>query len=227
MPFSPQESPSSKRVLETMPPNSFFAGDCQALSMTQLFDSLLTSSINSMCADKTGLRVYSPTYQSSQDNARTDPASPTFFAAEDAMDSTQHTSNASKATIPSSSAVGPSSAVRVYEVSSHNNNIHNITTIHTNPSTTSSFNQIINTRPPLPIHHHTQSSSTSTSSFRDRKPKGLSITPPEYQLPSNPQASPDPSPIYCARNVELRRKSLSERHFFRPVSEDDDSTIAP
>ena len=65
------------------------------------------------------------------------------------------------------------------------------------------------------------------STFRNRKPTDLSISPHDlssYDM-SNPQAGPSslPAPIYCAKNVEMRRKSLNERHFFRPVSEDDES----
>jgi hypothetical protein len=43
------------------------------------------------------------------------------------------------------------------------------------------------------------------------------IPPPEHDNP--------PPRISSSRNVELRRKSLSERHFFRPVSEDEESSM--
>ena len=81
-------------------------------------------------------------------------------------------------------------------------------------------------RPPL---NPTKPKSTcSTTSYRNRKKVGLSINVPPvttsdvHTIP--PPDHDDPPPlISCSRNVELRRKSLSERHFFRPVSEDEES----
>mmetsp|Transcript_39501 Transcript_39501/g.94965 ORF Transcript_39501/g.94965 Transcript_39501/m.94965 type:complete len:182 (+) Transcript_39501:336-881(+) len=71
------------------------------------------------------------------------------------------------------------------------------------------------------------------SSIRSRRRVGLSITVPPP--PSDPHQSPSPSyspygednpppRISCSRNVDLRRKSLSERHFFRPVSDDSEDS---
>ena len=77
-------------------------------------------------------------------------------------------------------------------------------------------------RPPLnPIKLKT--------SHRNRKKVGLSINVPTpssdpHNIPSFHDGDHShPPPISCSRNVELRRKSLSERHFFRPVSEDEES----
>ncbi|KAL7550585.1 hypothetical protein ACHAWF_013801 [Thalassiosira exigua] len=68
-----------------------------------------------------------------------------------------------------------------------------------------------------------------TISNRNRRKVGLSIDVPAFpsdphQLPSPDGENPPPL-ISCAKNVELRRKSLSERHFFRPVSDDEDSAM--
>lgn len=74
------------------------------------------------------------------------------------------------------------------------------------------------------------STSSSTSSFRSRKSGGLAVTssatssPPHPEEENLPHYYPPPPRISCSRNVELRRKSLSERHFFRPVSEDEESS---
>jgi hypothetical protein len=76
------------------------------------------------------------------------------------------------------------------------------------------------------FYRHSQSLPANlNSSFRNRKPSGLSISAHDLTAVdlTNPQACP--APIYCARNVEMRRKSLNERHFFRPVSEDDESDL--
>ena len=66
------------------------------------------------------------------------------------------------------------------------------------------------------------------SCYRKRKKAGLqiSIPPPPFD-PHLPIHYGDDCPplISCSRNVDLRRKSLSERHFFRPVSEDEESTM--
>ena len=72
---------------------------------------------------------------------------------------------------------------------------------------------------------HSQSLPANLKSFRNRKPSGLSITPHDLSTVDTTKASSH-APIYCARNVEMRRKSLHERHFFRPVSEDDESASA-
>ena len=59
------------------------------------------------------------------------------------------------------------------------------------------------------------------SSIRNRKRAGLSVSIPKF--PENPHEAPPvsgPGRIASPRNIELRRKNLSERHFFRPVSED-------
>eukprot|EP01082_Thalassiosira_pseudonana_P010585 g9157.t1 g9157 contig36:13527-14012(-) len=157
-----------------MPPHFFKSSDCQAMSMGQLFDSLLATSINSMCSDNSVARVYSPTIE--------------------------HTGSISSDSTPTKD-------VRSNEISSQD-----CTPIITAPKA------VPRVKPPL----HRQS-----SSFRDRKPAGLSISASPYCYDeSNPQGPTSlPSPIYCARNVELRRKSLSERCFFRTVSEDDESTL--
>ncbi|KAL3756784.1 hypothetical protein ACHAWU_003534 [Discostella pseudostelligera] len=74
------------------------------------------------------------------------------------------------------------------------------------------------------------STSSSTSSFRSRKSVGLAVTssatsnPPHLEEENLPHYYSPPPRISCSRNVELRRKSLSERHFFRPVSEDEESS---
>lgn len=67
------------------------------------------------------------------------------------------------------------------------------------------------------------------ASYRTRRKSGLSIGVPSH--PSDPHQAPaaeheDAPPLLsCARHVEMRRKSLSERHFFRPVSEDEESAM--
>lgn len=67
-------------------------------------------------------------------------------------------------------------------------------------------------------------SQVKPASFRDRRRKGLSINLPPIQ--SDPHTTPPSPPIFCSKNVELRRKSLTERHFFRPVSEDEESKVS-
>jgi len=180
-----------------MAPNSFFAGDCQAISMGQLFDALLATSINYVCVDSVepaGPRVCSPTYD--QDEMKKGQASA----------SAQHAPNVPRPAVSSSSGSK--------ERQLHQNTDHEESESSSNPSV-AHYNLL---RPPL---HQP----APRPSFRDRKKNGLSIQPPSF--PSDRNESPDIPPIYCAKNVEMRRKSLLERHFFRPVSEDDESTIPP
>lgn len=75
---------------------------------------------------------------------------------------------------------------------------------------------------------------TKVSTHRNRRRVGLSIDIPPYPSDPHQPHSVDvddidgmnlPPRISCSKNVELRRKSLSERHFFRPVSEDEDSVM--
>lgn len=81
-------------------------------------------------------------------------------------------------------------------------------------------------RPPL--NPNKTKSTCSTISYRNRKKVGLSINLPPvttsdiHTIPPPDHDNPPPL-ISCSRNVELRRKSLGERHFFRPVSEDEES----
>jgi hypothetical protein len=56
------------------------------------------------------------------------------------------------------------------------------------------------------------------SSFKTRKLDDLSVSATSSPLNLG-SALPR---ISCSRNIDLRRKSLSERHFFRPVSEDEE-----
>lgn len=49
----------------------------------------------------------------------------------------------------------------------------------------------------------------------------MSVSIPKF--PANPHEAPPvsgPGRIASPRNIEQRRKNLSDRHFFRPVSED-------
>ena len=95
-----------------------------------------------------------------------------------------------------------------------------------NPATTSGP-----TRPPLnPLKVggglNGPSSGARGAPYRSRKRPGLSLNILSPSS-SNPHLIPPPGDeapprISCVRNVELRRKSLSERHFFRPVSEDEE-----
>mmetsp|Transcript_21490 Transcript_21490/g.46688 ORF Transcript_21490/g.46688 Transcript_21490/m.46688 type:complete len:186 (+) Transcript_21490:214-771(+) len=174
-----------------MPPHNLFDSDCQSISMGQLFNSLLSSSINTltpMCNDSAaGLRVYSPTYPMNHEDSS---APPTCAKAD--------------------SSCTPSSKVQNAQYSATSNKQHASLSVATSPDPK---------RPPLnPIKPR--------ASFRNRKKFGLSINVPPspcdpHQLPV-PQCENPPPLISCSRNVDLRRKSLSERHFFRPVSDDDD-----
>ncbi|KAL7471129.1 hypothetical protein ACHAXS_011421 [Conticribra weissflogii] len=179
-----------------MAPNSFFAGDCHAIGMGQLFDALLATSINSVCVDSVvpaGPRVYSPTYQDAMKKGR----SPTSNCA-----SVQHVPNMPR------SGLSPS-GFNEGHLDKYSDNDESEPMMNPHHSLS---------RPPL---HQP----APRPSFRNRKKPGLSIQPPSS--PSDRHESPDVPPIYCAKNVEMRRKSLSERHFFRPVSEDDESTASP
>ena len=67
-----------------------------------------------------------------------------------------------------------------------------------------------------------------SKSHRNRRKKvGLSVdtsisTSDVHSTPT-PERHDAPTLISCTRNIERRRKSLGERHFFRPVSFEDDS----
>ena len=66
---------------------------------------------------------------------------------------------------------------------------------------------------------------TCSRHHRRRKKPGLSISLPTYKSDDVHTIPPPcrenaPPLISCSRNIELRRKSLGEQHFFRPVSED-------
>jgi hypothetical protein len=50
-----------------------------------------------------------------------------------------------------------------------------------------------------------------------------SSSPNSHMIPPPNNGRPPPR-ISCSRNIDLRRKSLSERHFFRPVSHDEESS---
>ncbi|KAL3773531.1 hypothetical protein ACHAWO_000527 [Cyclotella atomus] len=140
-------------------------GDCQAISMGRFIDSLLSTSINSICASKDDARMVSPVEQY--------------------VDHSPPRSRSDKGILDiSGDEVTPATASRSYR--------------------------------------HSQSLPANlNSSFRNRKPSGLSIS--AHDLTSVDLAKSPPAPIYCARNVEMRRKSLAEKTFFRPVSEDDES----
>lgn len=79
-------------------------------------------------------------------------------------------------------------------------------------------------RPPL--------SPKKSKSYRNRRKKvGLSVDtslPTASDVHSIPKAERQDAPllISCSKNIELRRKSLGERHFFRPVSFEEDSVGA-
>ena len=139
-------------------------GDCQAINMGRIIDTLLSTSINSMCASKDDARMVSPVEQYVQTPPRT---------------------RSEKGILDVSDEVAtPKAANKSYR------------------------------------HSHSLPANLN-SSFRKRKPSGLSIS--AHDLTTIDLTKTNPAPIYCARNVELRRKSLNERHFFRPVSEDDES----
>lgn len=141
-------------------------GDCQAISMGRFIDTLLSTSINSMCASKDDARMVSPV--------------------EDYVEGSPPRSRSDKGILDISDEMAtPTRANRSY--------------------------------------HHSQSLPNMNSSFRNRKPSGLSISANDISPNDVTKAH---APIYCARNVEMRRKSLSERHFFRPVSEDDGSALS-
>jgi hypothetical protein len=138
-------------------------GDCQAISMGRFIDTLLSTSINSICASADDARMVSPVEQY--------------------VDQTPPRSRSDKGILDVSDEMAtPTAANRSYRHSQS-----------------------------LPVN--------LGSSFRKRKPSGLSIS--AHDLSSVDLTKGHPSPIYCARNVEMRRKSLNERHFFRPVSEDE------
>ena len=89
-------------------------------------------------------------------------------------------------------------------------------------TTTSSSNDP--RRPPL-------NPKTKSKSNRNRRKKaGLSVDTSltSSDVHSIPKAERQDAPplISCSRNVELRRKSLGERHFFRPVSFEENSVGA-
>lgn len=82
-------------------------------------------------------------------------------------------------------------------------------------------NKVDNARPPRAAASSSKPPrAPGRSSIRNRK-AGLSVSIPKF--PANPHEAPPvsgPGRIASPRNIELRRKNLSERHFFRPVSED-------
>lgn len=160
--------------------------ECQALSMGQLFNSILSNSIDAfvpMC-NSSSPRVYSPTYPMNNQN-------PTSAASTDKADLRPSTPNASPAKKwPTSLSIG---------------------TCPDPPR-----------RPPL-------NPTNLRKSCQNRKVSGLSISVPSLSPDPHILLPPDhdnpPPRISCSSNVELRRKSLSERHFFRPVSEDEESSM--
>lgn len=149
--------------------------DCQVINVGRIIDSLLSTSINSICSSKEcgSGRVVSPSVEPFvEPHART------------------------------------------------NQGVIDVSCEMATPTTAN------HSKPTL--YRHSQSLPANLNgSFRDRKPSGLSISAHNLSEldSSNPQSGPIslPAPIYCAKNVEMRRKSLKERHFFRPVSEDDES----
>ena len=158
-----------------MPSNSFFNSECHALSLGQLFNSILSNSINSLApmCNSSSSRVYSPTVPLNND----DPAS-------------------------------AASTVRT--------NLHPST-----PNTSPTKQRSTSLRPPLNAIKPRKSS-------RNRKVVRLSCMPslsPDPHMIPPPEHDNPPPRISSSRNVELRRKSLSERHFFRPVSEDEESSM--
>jgi len=79
-------------------------------------------------------------------------------------------------------------------------------------------------RPPL-------NPKTKSKSNRNRRKKvGLSVDTSlaTSNVLSVPKAERQDAPplISCSRNIELRRKSLGDKHFFRPVSFEEDSVGA-
>ncbi|KAL3796269.1 hypothetical protein HJC23_008589 [Cyclotella cryptica] len=148
-------------------------GECQTTSMGRLIESLLSTSINSICASR------------------------------------YHTCRAASPVVPF-----------VETESVAENGVFDVSDEMSAPMTSQ------RARPPC-YRHSVSLPANLNSTYRKRKPTGLSISPHDlssYDL-SNPQSGPSslPAPIYCAKNVEMRRKSLNDRHFFRPVSEDDES----
>mmetsp|Transcript_26011 Transcript_26011/g.47834 ORF Transcript_26011/g.47834 Transcript_26011/m.47834 type:complete len:203 (+) Transcript_26011:114-722(+) len=196
-----------------MPPHNLFDSDCEGVSMGQYFNSFLSSSINRltpMCNDSAvDSAVVTP--MSCNDSSGTTPmcndSGPRVYSPTYPMNQQPSSAHATSG----KSCTSPSKAHR--NTSTHH---HGSSSVATDPDPR---------RPPLnPIKPKT--------SHRNRKKVGLSInvpTPPSdpHNLPSfhDGDYHPHPPPISCSRNIELRRKSLSERHFFRPVSEDEESVM--
>ena len=179
-----------------MPPYNIFDSDCESVSMGGFFNSLITSSINSltpMCNDSaSGPRVYSPTYPKYQKQS--------------SVSSTIGREEADK-------TCGASAAATLSQARQQ----------HHAPDAACAA---IDHRPPL-NPAKPKAAKEATTSFRNRKKFGLSLNiPPPPADPHQPPTSPNGPPrISCPTNVELRRKALPERHFFRPVSEDEESTV--
>lgn len=172
-----------------MPPHNLFDSDCQNIGVGQFFDSLLSTSLNTlspMCNDS----AVSPMCNDSSANSTCDDSGPRAHSPMYPMN---------QAAIP-----GKPNATRTSKARSSRPNPVSVATAP-DPR-----------RPPLnPIK--------PKPSYRNRKKLGLSINVP--RPPADPHKLPPSPPIYCAKNVELRRKSLSEQHFFRPVSEDEESVV--
>ena len=97
-------------------------------------------------------------------------------------------------------------------------------------STAGSSSVVTSSDPKRPLTNHIRPQAMPYRN-QNRKNVGLSLnvststSDHPYHLPSPPPGHNGPPPplISCSRNVEFRRKSLPERHFFRPVSEDESS----
>mmetsp|Transcript_44472 Transcript_44472/g.94651 ORF Transcript_44472/g.94651 Transcript_44472/m.94651 type:complete len:210 (+) Transcript_44472:283-912(+) len=205
-----------------MPPHNLFDSDCQSsVSVGQFFNSLLSTSLNTltpMCNDS----AVSPMCNDS--GAVSSPM------CDDSSMSPPMCNNGSSPPTMCNESPGP----RVYSPTYPMN--HQPTSAATSgkshPPTSSGPRSLFATasaatppgnprRPPLnPIK--------PKPSYRNRKKVGLSINVPRHGTdPHNlPAFDEGEYPrISCSTNVELRRKSLSERHFFRPVSEDEESVL--
>lgn len=78
-----------------------------------------------------------------------------------------------------------------------------------------------NKKPRIPLHQHKLVGlSIRIQSLSSPNQQHTLVVPPSGHENNNPIL---PLRIPCSKNVDLRRKSLSEKYFFRPVSVDEDS----
>mmetsp|Transcript_4389 Transcript_4389/g.9584 ORF Transcript_4389/g.9584 Transcript_4389/m.9584 type:complete len:223 (-) Transcript_4389:253-921(-) len=214
-----------------MPPHNLFDSDCQSVSVGQFFNSFLSTSLNTltpMCNDSAVSPMCNDNPGDVEEEdviATTSPCNNDTSRMSYPMNHHSMSQTTTTTTSPPSSSTYNSSKARSPRSHHHNAASSSSPSVATNPP-------VDPRRPPLnpikPTSSLLNPIKLPKNSFRNRKKVGLSLnTNNTNDDDDDPHVVPlyggFPPPISCARNVELRRKSLSEQHFFRPVSEDEES----